>query len=241
MAACSTLILRSMRMIGEKPRGATLDTNEQVECLAELNTMLESWSNERTMCYSVTQDSFLLTTSTASYTIGPGATIDTARPTKVVDPCWIRDSNSNDFPLKIINIAQYGLLTDKSSGASVPTHIYYDAGYSATSTATITVYPPPSSGLTMYVHSWKQMQNFSTLSHTVMFPFGYQRAIESNFAIELAAGFKPVSAELVKIAKESKAVLRNLNVPDMVMHLDSGSRVGVSISHGIYIDSDYIE
>ncbi len=35
MAIVSTMILRSMRMIGEKPRGATLDTNEQTETLAE--------------------------------------------------------------------------------------------------------------------------------------------------------------------------------------------------------------
>jgi hypothetical protein len=241
MAAVSTMILRSMRMIGEKTRGATLDANEQVECLDELNTFVESLNNEKLMCYSVTQDSHLLTVSTASYTIGPGATINTARPTKLVDPCWIRDSNSNDFPLKIISLTQYGLLVDKSSGASVPTHIYYEAGYSATSTATITVYPPPSVGLTMYIHSWKQMQNFSTLSQTVLFPPGYKLMFESNFAIHLAAGFRPVSAEVAKIAKESKAAIKALNVPDMVMSLDSGSRIGVSIDHGIYIDGSYIE
>ena len=51
MAAVSTLILRSMRMIGEKERGATLDVNEQVECLAELNTFMDACATERLLCY----------------------------------------------------------------------------------------------------------------------------------------------------------------------------------------------
>lgn len=236
------MILRSLRMAGEKARGAPLDANEQVECLAELNTMMESWNNERLMCYSVTQDSFLLTSSTVSYTVGPGGTINTARPTKIVDPCWIRDSSAYDHPVKIVNVEIYGLLGLKSTGGvSIPTVLYYDAGYSATSTGTISVYPPPSAGLTLYFNSWTQMQNFSTLSVTAMFPAGYQLAIESNFAIHLAAGFKPVSAEVVKIAKESKAAIKALNVQSMVMRLDSGARAGLSVDHGIYIDGQYIE
>src|SRR3990167_4831170 len=211
MAAVSTLVLRSMRMIGEKHRGDTLDANEQVECLDEFNTFLEALNNEKLIAYSVTQDSHLMSVSTATYTIGPGATIDTARPTKIVDPCWVRDGSS------------------------------YDKGFSATSTATITVYPPPSAVLTLYIHSWKQMQSVSTMSETVMFPSGYRLMFESNFAIHLAAGFTAVSAEVAKLARESKAAIKKLNLPDMVMRLDSGARVGMTIDHGIYLDSEYIE
>src|SRR3990167_8767778 len=241
MAAVSTLVLRSMRMVGEKQRGDTLDANEQVECLDEFNTFLEALNNEKLIAYSVTEDSHLLTVSTASYTIGPGATIDTARPTKIVDPCWVRDGSSYDYPVKIIPLETYGLLTDKSSGATIPTHLYYDKGFSATSTATITVYPPPSAGLTLYIHSWKQMQSVANLSTQVLFPSGYRLMFESNFAIHLAAGFTPVSAEVAKLARESKAAIKKLNLPDMVMSLDKGMRIGVSIDHGIYIDSEYIQ
>jgi hypothetical protein len=241
MAAVSTLVLRSMRMIGEKQRGDTLDSNEQVECLDEFNTFLEALNNEKLVAYSVTQDSHLLTVSTASYTIGPGATIDTARPTKIVDPCWVRDGSAYDYPVKIIPLETYGLLTDKSSGAAIPTHLYYDKGYSATSTGTITLYPPPSAGLTLYLHSWKQMQSVSTMSETVMFPSGYRLMFESNFAIHLAAGFTAVSEEVKKLARESKAAVKAINLPDMVMRLEKGSRTGTRIEHGIYIDGQYIE
>jgi hypothetical protein len=228
-------------MIGEKSRGDTLTANEQVETLAELNTFMESLNNEKLACYSVTQDLYLLSASTASYTIGPGAVINTARPTKIVDPAWIRDSSGYDYTLKVINLQTYGRFSDKSSGATIPTTLYYDAGYGATSTATITFYPPPSSGLTAYFHSWKQLQTFSSLSVTMLLPPGYQLMVESNFALHLAAGFTEPSQVLVDIARKSKAAIKALNVPDMIMSLDSGTRIGMSVDHGIYIDSDYIE
>lgn len=241
MAFVSTMILRSMRMTGEKPRGATLNATEAVEALDEFNTFLEAMSIDRLLCYSVTQDSHLLTSSTASYTIGPGATINTVRPIKIVDPCWVRDSSGYDYTLKVINLEQYGSLADKSSGATIPSAIYYDAGLSATSTATLTLYPPPSSGLTLYINSWKQFTTASTVSQNVNLPPAYKLFVESNFAIHLAAGFRPISAEVAKIAKDTKAMIRAQNAPSMVMRIDSGNFSGMSVDHGIYIDGQYIE
>jgi hypothetical protein len=153
----------------------------------------------------------------------------------------VRDGSAYDYPLKIVPLETYGLITDKTAGAAIPTHLYYDKGYSATSTATLTLYPPPSAGLTLFIHSWKQMQSVSTMSETVMFPAGYRLMFESNFAIHLAAGFTEVSKEVAKIARESKAAVKAINLPDMVMRLEGGVRAGHTIDHGIYIDSEYIE
>lgn len=235
MAAVSTMILRSMRMIGEKARGATLDSNEAVECLAELNTMMESWQTQRLTCYSIRQESFSLTASTNSYSIGSGGTFNTDRPTKIVDPCFIRDSSGLDSPVQIIYAEQYGRIVQKSVGYTYPSYLYYDMNYSATSTATIFLYPAPSGGLTLFINSWKQLQNFASVSTQVLLPPGYQLAIESNFAIHLAAGLTPVSAELAKIAKDSLAAVRGLNLPTTITRLDyysTGRQAGASILTG---------
>ena len=204
-----------MRLTGEKARGATLDTNEQTECLAELNTMMESWRLERLMCYSVTERTQALTASTESYSVS-------SRPAKIIDPCFVRDASGYDTPVRIIDAAAYGRIVDKDAGYTVPTHLFYDAGYSATSTATINVYPSPSASLTLHFNAWTLLQNFANLSTTVLLPDGYQLAIESNFAIHLAAGLTPVSDEVKRIARESKAAIKSVNVPDMAMSLDSG-------------------
>lgn len=224
MATVSTMILRSMRMINEKARGATLDANEQVETLAELNTFMDACANERLLCYQITEDTLALTASTASYTVGTNGAFAITRPTKIVEPCFVRDSSGFDAPVKVVDAQTYGNLRLKSVGYTYPTHLFYDQGYSATSTATLYLYPVPSAGLTLHINSWKQLGTFSTLSQTMLLPPGYQLFIESNFAIHLAAGLTTVSPELAKIAKESKAAIKGLNAPQAVgaMGLDSG-------------------
>ena len=211
-----------MRMIGEKQRGGTLTSDENTECLAELNTMLESWGTERLMCYQILENSTALTASTVSYTVGTNGAFAVARPTKIVDPCFIRDASGYDTPLTLIDAEKYGRIVDKDAGFTVPTHLYYDMGYGTTSTATIYVYPAPSASLNLHINSWRQLQSFGNVSTTVLLPPGYQLAIESNFAVHLAAGLTPVSTELARIARDSKAALRSLNVPAPVSRLDVG-------------------
>ena len=215
MPSVSTMILRSMRMTGEKVRGGTLTADEQVECLAELNTMMESWQTERLMCYSITERTVALTASTESYTV-------TSRPSKIVDPCFIRDGSGYDTPVQIINAEVYGRIVDKDAGFTVPTYLFYDAGFSATSTATLSVYPSPSASLTLHFNTWVELQNFANLSTNVLLPKGYQLAIESNFAIHLAAGVTEISNELARIARDAKAAVKSLNLPAPVSRLDSG-------------------
>jgi hypothetical protein len=223
MAVVSTMILRSMRMIGEKARGATLDSNEQAECLAEFQTFLDSCATEPLLCYQITQDSVALSASTSTLTIGANGAFAVARPLKLVDPCFVRDSSGFDTPLTIVNIEAYGRIVDKDAGFTVPNVISYDAGFSATSTGTLRLYPSPSAGLTLFINSWKQLLTVSTVSHNVALPPGYQLFLESNFAIHLAAGLTPVPPETLKIARDSKASVKGVNLPEPVMTLDAGA------------------
>jgi len=234
MAAVSSMILRSLRMIGEKGRGDTLNANEQVECLYELNSMIESWETQRLLCYSINQESFPLTASTASYSIGVGGDFNTARPTKIVDPCFVRDVANLDSPVTIVYAEQYGRIVQKSVGYTYPTYLYYDMGFSATSTGTINLYPVPSGNLTLFINSWKQLGSFASISTQVLLPPGYQLAIESNFAIHQAAGVINIAPEVAKIAKESLAAVKSLNAPTPISRLDyyGTGRRGQSILTG---------
>ena len=226
MAAVSTMILRSMRLTGEKARGATLDANEQVDCLNELNTFMESCYLERLLAPSIRQDSVAIAASTQSLTVGPGGQFNITRPMKIVEPCFVRDTSGFDSPVKVIDFYSYGALRLKNVGYTYPNSLYYDQGFSATSTGTIYLYPLPSGSLTLYINSWQQLGNFSTLSQQMLLPPGYQLFVESNFAVHLAAGIIPISAELAKIAKESKAAVKGLNSYSPIMQMDTGIASG---------------
>ena len=219
----STMILRSLRMTGEKTRAETLDATESVQCLAEMNAMIESWSLSPLLCYQLQQYSLALTTSTSSFTIGPGATLSTTvRPNKIVDPCFVRDSSNMDTPLQIISPESYGGIVMKGTGTTYPTYLSYNQGLDSSGYGTISIYPTPSANLTLFVNTQQAVGSFADVSTLVTLPAGYQRAIESNYAIESVAGIGSVSPEVVKIAKESLAAIKTQNLPETISRLDIG-------------------
>ena len=234
------MVLRSLQLTGEKIIGDTLSSAEQTAHLSNLNAMLESWSLERLMVPCLVQSSLVLTADTYSYTVGLGGTFSAQRPVKLVDPCFIREqaggggsTEGNDYPLEIINDQAYGAIIGKSEDSSYPRYINYRQSYPF---AVISLYPPPTSGLTLYINGWKQLTTFGAIGETVSLPPGYQRAIEYNYAIEAAGGFISVSPEVAKIAKESKAAIKSANMPDTVMMIDpmfaTGHQPGQNIFTG---------
>lgn len=225
MATASSMIIRALQMTGEKSIGDTLTTAEETAFLSALNAMLESWSTERLYCYQIVQESFSLSTSVGSYTIGSGGTFNTTRPTKIVDPCFIRDSSNYDSPLEIIDAVAYGRIIQKTLDGTYPIYLFYNTAF-VSSLGTIFLYPEPSASLTLYINSWRQLTQFATIGETMVLPPGYQRAIESNLCVELSPGYIEVSPAVLKIAQESKAAIKRLNLPSPVMRMDAG------VTHG---------
>lgn len=221
MATASSLILDGLVMIGDKTIGGTLTTAEETYHLRRLNSMLDSWSLERLMCYQIVQESLALTASTGSYTIGSGGAFNTTRPTRIVDPCFIRDSNNIDYRVDLINADAYGRITAKTIDGGIPRYLFYDTAF-VTSLGTIFLWPEPQASLTLYINSPKQITQFALISDTMVLPPGYELAISSNYGIFAAAGFKPISAELAKVAKESKAAIKGVNIPEGILRMDPG-------------------
>ena len=222
MPACSTMMLNSLVMTGEKALGGSLDTDEQRYYLSRMNSMLDSWANERMMINQLSQTSFALTASQGSYTIGNGGNFNMTRPTKLVDPCFVRDSSNFDSPLKVINMEAYGRIVQKTVDGSYPSLIAYDYGYSATSTASVYLYPEPAASLTLFINTLQPFTNFSTVSQNLLLPPGYQYAIETNFAVRVSPGFIGVTPELKAQAVEAKKAIKITNAPSPVSRLDYG-------------------
>lgn len=215
----SSMIFNSLINIGEKAIGGSIDANEQAFYLDKMNAMLDSWSINRGMIYSILQENFALTAGTVSYTIGTGGTFNTTRPSKIVN-AFVRDSSNYDSNLDIIPQQQYAAIRVKSTGNSFPTSLYYDAADVA-GLATIYLYPAPVASLNLYINSYRALPSFTAISTALVLPPGYQRAIESNFSIEAAQGLTAVSQETIKIAKESLAAIKAINLPPVISRMDS--------------------
>lgn len=233
MVATSTMILSSLISIGEKSIGGSLSSAEQAHYLNKFNAFLDSLATERLLVPYITTDSFSLSAGTSSYSIGTGATVNTARPVKLLG-AYIRQSDNTDIPIKVIELDNYSEIVNKLQTGAWPEVVYYDGGFSATSSGTLVFAPVPTSTATVFLNSQKQFASVSTVTQDVQLPPGYQRMIESNFAIECSPGLIDPPAALVKIARDSRAAVKGINLPSPTMRLDTG--IVKSIYRGNILD-----
>ena len=228
MPIVSTMILNSLVMSGEKGLEVTTFTSRESDYyLSRLNSMMDSWSNERLNIYCLSQTSFALTASDGTYTIGPGGDFNMTRPIKIVDPCFTRNSDDTDIPIELIDADTYGRIVDKSFGDATPNYLFYDASYSATSTAVVKLYPLPEAGLTLFINTLQPLQTFSTMTTPVQLPPGYQQAIETNFAIQAGLGLSPPDPLLIQQAQRAKATIKTTNLTAPTLRLDYGIAGGI--------------
>lgn len=215
------MVISSLISIGEKGIGDTLTSAEGTHYLNKFNTFLEGLSQERMMVYQITTDSFSLSANTSTYTIGTNGTVNVARPNRIVS-AYLRDSANYDHEIKVVGYDTYWDIGSKQQTATYPEVLYYDNSFSATSTGTLHFAPVPTEANTVFLNSWKQFTTAAHLSTNVLLPPGYQRMLESNFAMECAPGSIEPPASLIKIARESRAAIKSFNAPDTIMRLDAG-------------------
>lgn len=208
-------------MIGAIAAGETPTSSEASDALETMNAMLDSWSIEGLMLYAREIEEFTLTAGQASRTMGTGGNFSTTRPIKI-EQAAIRttDTDPIDYPLKIATLEEWARIASKSSDSSIPHTIFVE---NTVTYVTIYFYPVPTVAYKFLVYSWKPLATIATLDTSVTLPPGYDRALVSNLAIELAPEYgKAVPAEIAKIASESKESIKITNSKPQIMAADPG-------------------
>lgn len=200
MPTARNIIKRSMQKAGILTKTEDPSADEAADALQSLNNLLGTWSNRALDISARAWETFTLSGGVTSYTIGAGQTFNTSRPVKIVE-AYIRQPGNTDTPLDIIDDEQYNQIQSKST-QGLPYFLSYDNAYPS---ATIRLYPVPSSAYQLFILSEKPLTSF-TLDQNVDYPAGWEDAIISNLAIRLAPEYgQPVSADLREEANSSHA------------------------------------
>lgn len=189
------MILLGLLGSGEEPKA-----NEYTDGRRILNLMVKSFQSKGFM-WKRSLVTLTLTPGTASYTIGPSATIDRVRPLRVVHA--FRATTNADIPLEIISWSEYQDLPNKTQQGP-PVKCFYDpqltqgvfylwyTGDTANPTVKITVMDP--------------VDLFDSASDTADFPDEWVEPLTYNLAMRLAPVFgMPVPQEIAAIAVGSLA------------------------------------
>src|SRR3990167_6301612 len=209
-----------MRQVGSVESGETPTTDEQTDGLAIGNRMLDAWTAERLLCFSVQRTTHTLVASTNPQTIGSGGNIDTDRPVKIEQAGLIVAGEDNEYPIRVFfSVGEYARIVNKETETGIPLALYYDAAFPL---GKIYLYPVPDAANTLVLYRWTPLTSIATVGTTVTYPPGYEEAFVSNLAVRLAAdGLGQLTEAVAIIARESLARIKSVNMQVPVMRNDA--------------------
>lgn len=200
------LLLSSMRLIGV---GDAVTNDELNDAISALNLMLQGWATppHNLTVQALTHETKTLTAGTATYTIGVGGDINSARPTDI-QHAFIRDASNYDWPLDKIGVIEYQQEPDKTTQAR-PEKFAYEPVHSL---GKIYLHPTPNAAETLCIDSIKPLADlaYSGLGTTLTLPGETLVAVKFNLAIELAPEFGAQPSQVVIVrAQETLQSLKD--------------------------------
>lgn len=222
MATAAALIKTSLKKIGVIAHAETPSSAEQTDGLAELNRMIESWSNDGLLVFAETREEFTLTPSTASYTIGSGGDVSTDRPQRIHRALLQLQSTTpkQELPLKMCTLGEWSDILLKTLESSIPIYCYVEGSFPL---ETFHLWPVPSAAEKVVLYSWKPLATFSTAATSASFPPGYEDAIVYNLAERLCSDYGiPVPFKVEQLAVETLAKIKRMNEKGGILYCDPG-------------------
>lgn len=223
MATANTIIQEALLSIGQLAEGELPSPETSESCRIRLNSMMDSWNNESLIVYQVRNEAFTLGAGQSSRTIGVGGNFNTTWPIKILESSYVTDSTNApniNFPLQVVNQAQYNSIVNKTITGPYPQYVYYDRAHPL---GTLYFWPVPVTTLALTLGTWRQLAAFDELTDVVTLPPGYEEALTFNLACRVAPSFgvEP-SASVQKYAMESKRNIKRSNAQNSTLDLPNG-------------------
>jgi hypothetical protein len=233
-----TLIQSAYEQIKIYAPGVPINAADSARALAELNTMLDEWSNEKLTCYANLEQSLLLIPGQQSYTAGSGGylpvrplTINTGR-----GAAYLMDSNQNRYPVNVVEQDEWNMIGLLNETSNLPDTLFYDPQYPL---GIVNIFPLPLQAFTVYFDSRLQIADMPTLATLFSLPPGYSSAIRNNLACRLWGFFKQGDPTpwLAQMAMRSLAAIKRTNIRQSPSTYDSAIVSRAKSSYNIYTDS----
>lgn len=234
MATVATRITRALRLLNEIEAGEEPTDDELADGLTALNAMLDSWRNDRLMCYVNQDETLTLSAGDSSYTIGPGGDLVTTRPVEIVEAYIVDGTISYEVIAR--NEAWWASIPDKTTQSNWPTDFLYRPSMP---TATLLVYPVPDATRTMKLVTRVVAGPFAATTTDVTLPPGWDAAIDFNLAIELAPEYQATpSPAVIRRAQQTLAGIKRANIQAQPHGVGSELAVLFSGGHGNILAGD---
>lgn len=246
----STTLYNAYRRAGiltEAGRG--ISQSETTDGLSEFNAMVDEWLIQRLTLWAVSRQTFDLVSGQPTYLIGddPAADWRVPMPTKITQAGFVFTSTNPEVeqPFQILTDQQWQALSPKDLQSTNPYMCWYQPSTvtgSVSVMGTFTPWPVPiDATIKVALYLYMQLREISDPTLTVIFPPGYQIAVETNMAVRLAArnpkrsNLSPITERL---AMTSLARLKANNSQPLIMRVESGAMQAEAPSSGYNLFSN---
>jgi hypothetical protein len=207
-STAQNIIDRALRLLGQLESGQSATTAETADCLTALNAMLDSWRNERLMCWSLQDEAIPLVSTNSTRSLGPSGDYVTTRPQDILGAYVVYSTSS--IPVRVITAQEWDSIPLKTATATFPNRLYYEPQMP---NGVAYLYPVPSASSTLHVRTKVPFTSFASAGGAVELPPGWLEALANNLAISVAPEYEvdPINPAVIAAAKSSKAFIKLVN------------------------------
>ena len=215
------IISAAMRNTNALASGETPTSAESQDCLDLLNLMMDAWSAERLMVFTITMKEFTLVPGKQTYTLGSGGDFDFPRPAKIYRAgiVWLANpAQPLEIPLDMYSDDQWAEVPIKNIQSTIPQIVYNDGAFPFMN---LSFWCVPTVADNVRLYMWTLLTSFADLTTDYTFPPGYAEAIQYNLAVRIAAnniGF--LNQATAALAVSAIARVKNINLPTIEMKTD---------------------
>lgn len=202
------IIEHSLRDIGVLGNGQTANADDVQSAFETLQQMLALWRTSDLEVYAHRNIAVPMT-GAMTYTIGIGATVDTDRPTAILQAIFKDTPNRTSYPLAILNsLEDWQRIAVKDLPGNIPDAVLYEP---TNSQGTLYVWPQPAAGeIELTVR--EPFPIYSTIADDLALPPEYQAPVRFNLDKWLCASFGvPLRPDIAQLAKGTLKQLKNVN------------------------------
>jgi hypothetical protein len=185
----SDLLTLAFRRAGVKRND--LDQEHIADGIAEMRMQGVDWANRNPNRWLIDTQSILLVAGTAAYTVNA----------RIVETAIVYyNDGQRDRVIGPLSASEYGAIANKTTQGP-PTTFWISMAV----TPSITLWPVPDSAYTLYIQSFRQMQDMNAANgETPDMPYRFYDAFVTGLAGRLAEIYNPAKADRLNAQHEAK-------------------------------------
>lgn len=232
----SELINSAFRLIGVLGAEEIPPANMSNLALGVLNQMIDAMTAQQYMNQTVARTVFNPTVLKQTYTLGPNGDFNMPRPPRVPNISILTNQGQQELELQLsmLNVVEWQNIPVKNTQSALAQCCYNDNSFPLMNLNFWPIVNATPFGFAIY--SWFQnLDYFADLSKTAyMFAQGNLKMLRYNLAVDLAGEFGGDAEKfplILKIAQDSKALVKSINIPEELMTCEvavlDGGRTGI--------------